>query len=415
MNLTFDQQEGLDKLLEFNQEYYNNIFILSGSAGTGKSTLMRYYLQESDKKIKLTSTTNKASKVLKEVTGLDACTIHSFLGLKPKKVKGEFILKQDSKRYKDNIEGIDTVVVDESSMLNSEVLSFVIKDIESYGRSYVMVGDFCQLPPVNEEFSPVSELAKDGEGHQLTEIIRQKEGNPIIEFATVLRNMLIDNKKYPLIFGSNDHGGIVNLHRKEFDKKIKEQNWADPDTNKILSWTNRNCHYYNRVVNHHLGIDVTLPFDVESNVIFNSAYIQGDEVIRNTGHEGIVESVELKLDNASGIEYYDVSLVDDINLYKVIKLSSIGKYRFYSEELKQDALSTLGKGTWPDYYSFVERWCDIRPNFAMTVHSAQGSGYDNVFIDYYNMKKNSNKKELTQMLYTAVTRAYNNVYMCLEE
>jgi ATP-dependent exoDNAse (exonuclease V) alpha subunit len=66
---------------------------------------------------------------------------------------------------------------------------------------------------------------------------------------------------------------------------------------------------------------------------------------------------------------------------------------------------------WKDFFDVKEKVADLRPTYACTVHKSQGSTYDNVFIDLYSIGKNNKPNEVARLLYVAVTRASNNVYL----
>ena len=79
--LNHQQLTIFEKLKKFsnNQE---NVFILKGYAGTGKTTLMSgfiQYLKENKKKFQLLSSTGRAAKILSDKTNMGACTIHSHI------------------------------------------------------------------------------------------------------------------------------------------------------------------------------------------------------------------------------------------------------------------------------------------------------------------------------------------------
>lgn len=407
MKPTKSQEKALSKLTEFSQSFQERAFVLHGSAGVGKTFIIKEFIEQSELKIKVTATTHKACKVLKNRVGVEVSTIHSFLALSPKKVRAEFLLKQNTRKYKANIKNIDLVVIDEASMIGEDLLSYVLDDIEKYGRKYLFIGDFCQIPPVGETFSPVKEIQDDG--YELTEIIRQSRDNPIITFATSMRDSINGDTKIPPKLIMKDGFGIKKLTRDEWEKELLKQDFRTEDNVKVLSWTNRNSQYYNKFVNTNiLGVDKNLPFERGSRIQFNTAYIIGEDVIKNTGDEGIVHSVKLRSDKR-GFDYFDVRLKNDENSYRVIDDRKLNEYHKYCTRLLEKAKN--GKGEWVDYYSFMERFCDIRSTHSQTCHKSQGSTFNTVFVDFYDIMKNTDRAEARKLLYTAVTRATTKVFL----
>ena len=69
------------------------------------------------------------------------------------------------------------------------------------------------------------------------------------------------------------------------------------------------------------------------------------------------------------------------------------------------------KKKWGQYFDFKNHVLDIRDIYASTVHSAQGSTYNNVYIDLKDLFICTKKEELARLLYVAVSRAKNNIYL----
>ena len=118
------------------------ICILNGSAGSGKTSSMHALinmLDNVDKSYKLMSPTGKAAKLLSEVTGRPAQTIHRGLGYNPTGVWGFNC---------DNPLDVDVIIVDEVSMVDVSLFSRLIEAIDFSGTKLLMIGDNAQLPSV---------------------------------------------------------------------------------------------------------------------------------------------------------------------------------------------------------------------------------------------------------------------------
>lgn len=116
--------------------------IVTGGPGRGKTTVLRYALDQLDAegmRYELASPTGKASKRIQESTGRDARTIHRLLGYRPGQGWG-----------RDELYPLDTdlVVIDESSMMDIELGAALFSAIDPRRTRLILIGDADQLPPV---------------------------------------------------------------------------------------------------------------------------------------------------------------------------------------------------------------------------------------------------------------------------
>ena len=134
----------------------HNVFY-TGSAGCGKSTVLKHFiplLRREGKKVDVLAPTGKAAL---EVNGR---TIHSYAGWVPRSLGQSLDLlksKARGKKVGKRLRGTDVLVIDEISMVASHVferLNHIMQSArhskEPFGGVQIIVtGDFCQLPPVN--------------------------------------------------------------------------------------------------------------------------------------------------------------------------------------------------------------------------------------------------------------------------
>jgi hypothetical protein len=147
INLTESQIEALALLKETSL----NIFI-TGAAGTGKSELLKKYLEEIDMRVAVLAS-----------TGLAACmlggrTFHSFFNLGIMDGNPDAVLQKavQSKTLCKRLQATDTIIIDEISMLSAsafdcaEEIAQVSRDSDNPwgGMRVIAVGDFAQLPPI---------------------------------------------------------------------------------------------------------------------------------------------------------------------------------------------------------------------------------------------------------------------------
>ena len=135
-NLSDEQIELLHSVCE------NNVVILTGGAGMGKSASTKMLIQmldDNDKTFVLAAPTGKSAKVLKDFSKTDAKTIHRALAFNPKTGWGY---------NKDCKIDCDVFLIDELSMVSVELMTHVIDAIDFNKTKLVMIGDPNQLPSV---------------------------------------------------------------------------------------------------------------------------------------------------------------------------------------------------------------------------------------------------------------------------
>lgn len=235
IKLTSEQSEALRAIKSFLHDDKQDAFILRGSAGTGKTTLIASLVDELEEmhlSCALLAPTGRAARILgnkiKQITrrtGHDGSTIHRAIfaltqvevneGAETANDPGVrmlFPLKQEeSSAY--------LFVIDESSMVgdkenNGDFVQFgsgrLLKDIVTYARTsrpgrtndhltkLLFVGDPAQLPPVGETSSPAlsadylrQEFGLNVASFDLVTVMRQEQGSAILDRATELRDAML--------------------------------------------------------------------------------------------------------------------------------------------------------------------------------------------------------------------------------
>ncbi len=145
----------------------------------------------------ITAPTNKAASVIGELMlknniNKTPKTIHSFLGIKPyidyKTGVESFVVDKKAKKSP-----VDVLIVDESSMISTELFELICEALDTNLVRYVLfVGDPNQLLPISGSSNTIFELKNQ---YKLIEIMRQAKDSYIIDIATKIKDM-IENKKY---------------------------------------------------------------------------------------------------------------------------------------------------------------------------------------------------------------------------
>jgi len=232
-----DQQE-----IEFNEQFAKALHLLqhggrnlfvTGKAGTGKSTLLRYFRAHTSKKIVVLAPTGVAA------INVGGETIHSFFRFKPGTTPDK--VRRARRKDADIYRELDAIVIDEASMLRADLLDCVDAFMRANGRDpgkpfggaqLALFGDLYQLPPVvtaaeRELFSSyypgpyffnAKVFAKAGlEYVELEKIYRQKDQG-FIDILNGIRNNRVTpaqlaalNKRVGADVESEGRGAVVRL------------------------------------------------------------------------------------------------------------------------------------------------------------------------------------------------------------
>jgi exodeoxyribonuclease V alpha subunit len=141
------------------------LLVITGGPGTGKTTLVTAIiriLETRGSRVSLCAPTGRAAKRMSEATGREARTIHRLLEYSPQ--QGRFL------RTKENPLACDTLIVDETSMIDVPLFSRLLDAVRP-SSSLILVGDADQLPSVGPGNVPVA---------RLSDIFRQARASAIV-------------------------------------------------------------------------------------------------------------------------------------------------------------------------------------------------------------------------------------------
>ena len=304
IQLSPSQEKAKSLIYDFLTDYgkKNKMFLLAGSAGTGKSTLISHILCEPEfekKKIVFSATTNKAVSILQsmchqkydtEKMDIVYLTIHKLLKIKRKINKdGEELFHTDidteSKKVTKakSIFNYDIIVIDESSMISQDIMKSIEKIVFKMKGKIIFLGDKAQLPPVNETESVI--FSTPIPKFELQEIMRY-QGNLVL-LANKFRDLVFqrDTKisfreyKDKSIKTYSHYDKWLAQYLQEIEKLTAKNN-LDNLLSKLpifLVYTNRMCDKINQDVRKKIFPGSQVRYQEGEIILFNNYYYQKDD------------------------------------------------------------------------------------------------------------------------------------------
>lgn len=420
MTLNKGQELANDEILQFlvsDQKEFN----LSGAAGTGKTFMMRHIYEkvlEDYKKlchllsinnprkwnVVFTATTNKAADELGKSLGQETSTIHKYLGLRVYNnyTTGKADLSPtQGYREKWNV----LLFVDEASMVDSELRQHILHCLKGHSK-IIYVGDHSQLKPVGETVSPVYEQGLPLVA--LTEPMRNNTQPALMNICEQFRETVRTGifKPIQLVPGVIDW-----LDGPEMKAEIERLFIDDDVSSRILCHTNNQANEYNAFIRslRNRGDE----YVVGEKLIINSAFQYKSNATVPAETNVTVEEVDPTYTHLhTNLADQDLAI---IRCYRVALRIGWSKILVYvpvdKEQYKRVCKQLAKEKDWQSLYGLQEKIPDLRPKDACTVHKAQGSTYDSVFLDLNDIGKSWEPDTVARMLYVGVSRARYRIYL----
>ncbi|NJK40682.1 MAG: AAA family ATPase [Acaryochloridaceae cyanobacterium SU_2_1] len=422
LTLTHDQQLALEQLHQF-LDSPERLFVLEGYAGTGKTTLLQAFVSElyerGDRRaIVFSAFTNKATKILTQMVEnwgikVDCLTCCQLLGLKPQIDPDTGVQEFVPDKDQENSFGkFALVVVDECSMINRNLWQLLMTEAMAFHLTsqILFVGDAAQLPPINETASPTFlEIANKA---VLTEVVRY--GSSIGVLAESIRRDLNAPRlpAWRTQLNADRTEGTIVLGKADWLKQLlrafqSDKSQSDPDYVRALAYTNKRVIALNRQIRDAIfGPEVGRFMPGERLIAMNPVFRREEEILIQTSAECWVEAAKEK--EWSGWRVWQLSVETDTTTAEVLVLHETEQQRFQRE------LARLAAGKqWQDFWQLKQqRFANLNYSYALTIHKAQGSTFENVFVDLPDVQRNRNIRERNQLLYVAVTRAAQRLFLC---
>ena len=367
MKFSPQQEEALKAVSRWLKDGRTPVFRLFGYAGTGKTTLARYFAEHVDGEVLFAAFTGKAAQVLRARGATNARTIHSLI-YRPRgeeevsdeetgktTVSPMFAINRQSPLAQAAL-----IIIDECSMVD-EALG---KDLMSFGTPILVLGDPGQLPPI----SGGGFFTEHEPDILLTEIHRQARDNPIIDLAMQVR------EGNEIMYG--DYGTAQVISKNEVDRDTVL------DADQVLVGTNRTRRRYNQRLRELKG--------------FTQAFPQsGDKLVclRNDPSKGLLNGSLWQVMTSS-----KETVKPGINLLVRPEDDDMDRGSAKIKLLKSVFEDPDTEVPWQTR----KRYDDFDYGYALTVHKAQGSQWNSVVLFDESFAFRDTRE---RWLYTAITRA----------
>ena len=370
--------------------FKNNITIISGKAGTGKTSVVRSILtiySKANYQIGCCALSAKAAMVIRESTGFPATTIHRMLGCQG---------ANKFKYNKDNPLPFNVLFIDEGSMISADIFYLIFQAIKSQTK-LIICGDNGQLPPIGygNIFNDLLGMGEYLNCYELTKVMRQAADSGITSDANVIRSgnnpinkpelKIVTGKLKDMTYMFRDDRDVLNkLAIKAYMGAIKTYGVDDtligvPRKKDCVNSTGR----INEAIQ-----ELLLPNETRMITYGTRRYKLGAKVIQK------VNNYEKNVFNG------DVGYITDIS----VTMRDSQKLNTFTVEYKSgEDIKTI------EYEQGEIDQIDLA--YAMTIHSLQGSGYKAVIIvidnTHFALLDNC-------LLYTAITRAKKKCLLLAE-
>ena len=394
-------------------------FLVQGSGGVGKSyTILRAIQCIESKKVILAAPSHFAKNVLSEFVGHDY-TVTTIAALLAKKVsydaEGNQILVPIQGKIPPLLKHA-VVIIDEGSMVDDKTVKEITTLATSQQIKVIVLGDFAQLPPVNQETDSIFFDSIDAE---LTQTMRFK--GPLFNITDIIRTEIIKirNGLPPILnilnVGVNrvscineEGSGYVFINRETTliaaaVRRFKQEKGVNYV--RVIAYRNSTIDKLNTRIREKLYGNNSKQFE-EGEIIINNG---GYTISRNsTINNGEIFKVRKSRDIVGPYEIPCKLLFLDSEEYRegVPTVSIAGKPKYDATLKRLSAKAKQGRD-WRAVKAFKEKFAYFNYAYVCSTHKAQGSSIEHVFIieeDIYAVKKTGAKEKL-QSLYVAITRA----------
>ncbi len=417
MKLAQEQEAALQEMLAG-----TNVF-LTGEAGTGKSTIVKEFKSRTSRNCVFLAPTGIAA------VNIGGSTIHSFLRFAPGLMSEDSIESIANKKHRELIRNVDTIIIDEISMVRSDLfwaVDYRLRQVATGknkkapfgGKQVILVGDFYQLPPVvkSEEEERFIKRSYGGEFAFQTDtwlkgafkcfclrtVHRQGNDTLFLSILNHIRHNDLDSRDI------TDPDSAETLNVKEILNKHADISRPLAVTPVCLCTTNREANILNALANERSNGDGRTFTAVVKGSFSEKDYPTPAKLELKTGTR--VMTLINHRTPAGDLEFVNGDVGE---VMEFINQSGVGSVRI---KLDNGKTVTVAPNEWKNYQYILTTDPDtgkekvsqkeigsyyqlpLKPAYAMTIHKSQGMSVDAVLI------KLGNGCFAHGQLYTALSR-----------
>lgn len=407
-----DQLKGIEALKQFKKDKTKREFTLSGIAGTGKTTIIQEIFKNKHGNINgdvLGVTIAHKARINISNSISNSTTAASALSLQinyDELGKISFIPKEKDKfppiaEYKH-------IVFDEASMIDDKLRAEILKKADSKAKIYYL-GDYHQLPPINDDDRDIDSPVFQIPGYELTTKVRQDEGDYISELADRTVKYIDSNHSI------NWLSTLVTKYNQDLKKGYAVMDYGQA----LWSFVKRfkegcNCRmtaYRNKRID-------DLNKAVRSAMGYHDLYVPGELLIANSQYEidrcpVWFNGEDLWVKGIEIIKYQGLTCfaldVDKEYPAMIVHPNDFKNYLKKCYKLRDEAIKD--NRLWKVYYDYKNKFADVSYGYAVNNYKIQGTTLHSCYVDIHDplsISCLSNKRKL-QALYVGFTRPTHNL------
>jgi len=447
--LNKNQEFAIDKIISFVQSNNKNeIFLLKGYAGTGKTYIISNIVKNLWKiksSVILLAPTGRSAKVISSYCNKEAYTVHKEIFFTKNNFSGnlEFTLKVN--KHKNTL-----FVVDEASMISTNrndgiglftqsLLDNLIKYVYSgFKCRLLIIGDSAQLPPVKSSISYSLDkdyLKKEYEKEviviELTDVVRQEKESGILSYATSIRNKIENDFFDDISFNFEPFNDITQVEDGEHLMNLIQDSYNKYglEETAIVVRSNKRANLYNQAVRDKiLNNDNLINVGDLLMVVKNNYYwLKNKKDIGFIANGDIIKIEEIHyIKEIYGFKFAEVkiSLVDypKIDYFETVLI--LNSLYINSPALDFNTMNNLYQEILKDYMNIKTKYkrhlavknnsffnaLQVKYAYSFTCHKSQGGQWESIFLEYPYLPDGMDEN-FFRWLYTAITRAKNKLHL----
>ena len=469
IKLTTSQENVLKQILDFVNNSNDRVFILKGFAGTGKTTLMRYLikaLSEEGKHYRLLASTGRAAKVLANLAESNGQTstihsmVYSFNGLNKEfsekeepiaDKNGQLFLVFELSKIDENTNPETVYIIDEASMVSDVTTSDItqakfgegrlLKELLDYdtrpGSKFIFVGDPCQLPPIEQYYSPAlmkeyfsQQFGITAQEARLTEIMRQKDVCGIVDASKQIRRLYNAAPEDISAYGSQKLWGFLPFRRNkdihlhpniesmlnDYVVKVKA---SGLNSAVCICRSNKACCQLSATIRQKLGYKDSriqvgdLLMVIQNNMstgLMNGDMVTVEKMDAHTTTRAQLTFRQVKVRELFTGKTYTTLLIEEIAYQGRLNLDNRQQQALFIDfilRMREKGITQKHRKAFYDAMLKDPYLNALRCVFgyAITCHKSQGGEWDEVFVHVPRNITLNPTKETYQWIYTSMTRA----------